>query len=1229
MAAAIAGTIVVRPPPTTVKALRCSGLPKMPMRCANCNAENPADGKFCRSCGAAVTRACPRCAALNPPGSKFCSECGASLRETGAVANAGAPNGAAAAPVAAAAERSIGAADGDKHPPRFAAGSAVAVSVTVAQAAGVVEGERKTVTALFADIKGSTELMEDLDPEEAQALVDPALALMIESVRHFDGYIVQSTGDGIFALFGAPVAHEDHPQRALHAALRMQDELRIYGARLRAEGRPPIEIRVGINTGEVVVRSIQTGARATEYTPIGHTTNLAARLQTLASTGSIVVSKDTERLVTGYFTLKPLGPVRIRGLSEALEVFEVAGIGPLRTRLQASAMRGLSKFVGRARETAKLVAAFDAVKNGHGQVVAAVADAGVGKSRLFHEFKAIAGAGAMTLEAYSVSHGKSSAYLPVIDLLNSYFGIAPEDDRRRRREKIGGKILMLDRALEDTLPFLIALLGVEAGSASADENPLAGPDAHARRRATLGTIERILMRESLNQPLILIFEDLHWVDTGTQGLIDLLAERVATARILMLVNYRPDYRHRWAERPNYTELRLEPLGPAGANQLLDALLDGGSAGASLPAAANGSAGSLASPYTNRATRAELKRFIIDKTEGNPFFIEELVRSLFEGGALKRDGTLEIAMPLDEIRIPPTVNGILAARIDRLGTAEKELLQTLAVIGKEFTPALIKRVAAPELTPRLEAMLAELRAADFIYEEPQAGESKYYFEHALTQEVAYGSLLSERRKLLHERTAAAIEALHANGMDDYVAAVANHYGRSGNTAKAVEYLMRAGTQSARRAAYAEAAERIAEGIALLPMLPASPDRDRQEFTMQSALGQFLIPSKGVASAEVRVALERARDLAVEHGREQEVFWIVYGIQFHHVVRLELKIARAIGERQLAIAERLGDPAMRMGAYVALAQTLLLSGDFDTVRVLSERAMALRPGLSDFPSGKSRDFRPTATSPLGDIGHAHAMIFSISASMLATTGYPDQGLRRSDEAVASARAVGPHSLIVAINSAAELRFRLRDWEGVLVRVAEIEALATQRELPLWIAYAVTLRGQAYIHLNRIEEGIDLITRGGSEFETTRATGYQWRIHYADALGLLGRADEALALLDEIEHGLAEAGWAMAAAELHRLRGEFLLTRAAPGDAGAAEASFRNAIGVARRQQARLFELRAACALARLLDSDGRRDEAREVLADIYGQFSEGFEFSDLRESRALLDRFGSQPSQSPPG
>ncbi|MGA7872835.1 MAG: adenylate/guanylate cyclase domain-containing protein [Candidatus Binatus sp.] len=457
----------------------------------------------------------------------------------------------------------------------------------------IPEGERKTVTALFADIKGSTELEQDLDPEEARMIVDPALKLMIDAVRRYDGYIVQSTGDGIFALFGAPVAHEDHPQRALYAALRMQEELNKYSARLREAGNAPLEARVGVNSGEVVIRSITTGAGHTEYTPIGHTANLASRMQVLAPTGSIAISEQTRALVEGYFALKPLGPTKVKGVSEPVNVYEITGLGPLRTRLQRSAGRGFTKFVGREREMASMEAAAERAKSGHGQIVAAMAEAGTGKSRLFFEFKAKNQSGWMVLEAFSVSHGKASAYLPVIDLLQSYFRITGEDDQRVRREKVAGRLSILDPSLEDARPYLFVLLGIVEG-----EDPLAQTDAQIRKRRTLDAIKRILLRESLNQPLMVIFEDLHWIDEQTQELLNLLADSIATARILLLVNYRPEYSHQWGSKTYYTQLRLDPLGKESADEMLSSLVGGDK------------------------DMIPLKRLIIEKTEGNPFFMED-------------------------------------------------------------------------------------------------------------------------------------------------------------------------------------------------------------------------------------------------------------------------------------------------------------------------------------------------------------------------------------------------------------------------------------------------------------------------------------------------------------------------------------------------------------------------------------------------------------------------------
>ena len=636
-----------------------------------------------------------------------------------------------------------------------------------------IDGERKTVTALFADIKGSMELIEDLDPEEARRLVDPALKLMMDAVHRYEGYVAQSTGDGIFALFGAPVAHEDHPQRALLASLKMQEDIKRYASKLREEGRAPIEIRVGLNTGEMVVRSVQTGEHRTEYTPIGHSTSLAARMQALAPTGSIAVSEHTQKLVEGYFEFKTLGPTRVKGVSELVNVYELVGLGPLRTRLQMSTRRGLSRFVGRDREIEEMKRALERTKGARGQVVAAMGEAGLGKSRLFFEFKAVAQGSCLVLEAFSVSHGKASAYLPIIELLKDYFALIPEDNERRRREKIGGKVLMLDRTLEDTLPYVFALLGVEEPGGM-----LGQIAADLRRRRTLDAIKRILLRESLNQPLVVIFEDLHWIDEQTQALLNLLVESIGTAKILMLVNYRPEYSHSWGSKTYYTQLRLDPLGRESAEELLSALM------------------------SDAVELRPLKRLIIEKTEGNPFFIEEMIRALFDQGALVRNGAVKVTRSISEIHIPPTVKGILASRIDRLPADEKGFLQTLAVIGKEFPLGLVRGVTRKP-DEELERMLAALQLSEFIYEQPAFPESAYTFKHALTQEVAYGSLLGERRKELHERTAGQIEALFNSRLEDHYGELAHHYSCSGSSLKALEYLQLAAQQAIERSANTEA------------------------------------------------------------------------------------------------------------------------------------------------------------------------------------------------------------------------------------------------------------------------------------------------------------------------------------------------------------------------------------------------------------------------------------------
>ncbi len=709
------------------------------MRCSNCKTENPSGKKFCGDCGAALANLCPKCGADNSAGKRFCGECGTVLGATAAASSA-----------------------------RKSNDSPIRVAETPEPEN--LDGERKTVTALFADIKGSMELIEDLDPEEARAIVDPVLKLMMDAAHSYGGYIVQSTGDGILALFGAPIAHENHPQRALYSALRMQEDVKRYAEKLRAEKGINLQVRVGVNTGEVVVRSIKTDEAHTEYTPIGHSTSLASRLQALASPGSIAISEQTRKLVEGYFALTPLGPIKVKGVSEPVNVYEVTGLGPLRTRLQRAERRGLTKFVGRQAEIEGMERAAELGKAGHGQIVAAVAEPGVGKSRLFYEFKAISRSSWMVLEAFSAAHGKASAYFPVIDLLHSYLEISSEDDIHKRREKVASKIAILDRALEDALPYFYRLLGIVE-----EPDPLAQMAPQIRKRRTLEAIKRLLLRESLNQPLIVIFEDLHLIDEETQALLNLLADSIGTAKILLLVNYRPEYSHQWGSKTVYTQLRLDPLGKDSVEEMLAELLGGD------------------------ASLSALRRLIIERTEGNPFFMEETVQVLLEDGSLVRNGETHLTRSLDALKIPATVQAILASRIDRLPNPEKELLQTLSVIGKEFPLNLVTRVASMA-EPDLTRMMAALQQAEFIYEQPAITDVEYTFKHALTQEVAYNSVLIEKRKPTHERIAAAIEALATSRIEDRIAELAHHYSRSNNPMKAGLYLQWAAMQAEQRSAY---------------------------------------------------------------------------------------------------------------------------------------------------------------------------------------------------------------------------------------------------------------------------------------------------------------------------------------------------------------------------------------------------------------------------------------------
>ncbi|MEM5388315.1 BREX system ATP-binding domain-containing protein [Paraburkholderia phymatum] len=1144
------------------------------MHCANCGYDNLAGAKFCEVCGAILPRACPRCGHEATPSARFCNECGCPLTEAPAASTPRpqpAP-GPSPAPV--------------HYTPHHLAQRILAEQAAM-EARGETAGERKTVTALFADMAGSTALIHDLDPEEAHRLIEPVIALMMEAVHYYEGYVAKLLGDGVLALFGAPIAHEDHPQRALFAALRMQQAMRRHGDRIRLEKAIPLQIRVGVHTGEVVVRSIRTDDLHTDYDPVGHTIHIASRMEGIATPSSILVSEATHKLAEGYFEFRALGATQVKGIPEPLPVYEVLGLGALRTRLQLAAHRGLARFVGREAELEHLNRALDEVRTGHGQVVAVVGEAGVGKSRLFHEFKERSRRGCLVLETFSVSHGKAFANLPLIELLKNYCQITAQDDERRCRERVMGKVLTLERSFGDLVPYLLHLLGVgEAGSA------LAEMDSRIRRDRTFDAITQLLTRESRDQPIELLFEDLQWLDRETEAFLAYLIEHVPGARILLLLNYRPEYQPGWQHADHCSSLRLEPLGPAEAQGLLTALLG------------------------DDLSLVPLRQLILEKTEGNPFFMEEVVQTLAEEKSLLGDpGRYRIEQTPASLHIPTTVQGVLAARIDRLPVAEKELLQTLAVIGKEFPFSLIQRICAAPVAHTdddLRQLLAHLEAAEFIFERPAFPEVEYSFKHALTQEVAGHSLLTERRSALHERTAQAIEALFPTRIADYCSELAHHYGLSGNIPKAVEYLHRAAQQALRHAAHLDAMHHLGVALELLKRLPDTPARMQWELTLLLSLGPALMDVRGYGAPEVAATYTRALALCEQIGETSQLFAVQLGLRIHYVSRAEYATARELAERMLHTAQRAQDPALLGYAHDALGMCLLLQGELEAARTHAEQALAL--------------YDP-------EQHQAHAIAHALDPGIWALNilvltlwlqGYPDQAYKRNLEALALAQklAFGP-TLANALAYAAELHQLRRESLRVLEHADALLTLASEEGLPLWVAWGTYFRGCA---LTGRESPLARIAQMREGLAAARAAGSEDHRSYflallADGYGRAGNGETALGTLEEAMAFVDKTGERYYEAELYRLQGSILLGAmdkdgCLSACSDEAETCFRKAMAVARHQGARSLELRAASGLAQLWQRKGKIADARQALSEVYGWFTEGFDTADLREAKALL-------------
>jgi class 3 adenylate cyclase len=819
------------------------------MRCPACGFENASGIKFCGECGSSLKLKCASCGFENSPGIKFCGECGKPLSKE--------------------------ATQGQPPDPRSYTPKHLAEKILTSRSA--IEGERKQVTVLFADVKGSMDLAEQVDPEEWHKIMDRFFAILSEGVHRFEGTINQFTGDGIMALFGAPIAHEDHAQRACYAALSLEEDLRRYANELRIEKGINFSVRMGLNSGEVVVGKIGDDLRM-DYTALGHTASLGARMEQIAEPGKAYLTEHTAKLIEGMFTLQDVGRMAVKGVKELVAVYELTGLGPLRTKLEVSRARGFSRFVGREEETASLEAALGGAMAGNAQVVGVVGDAGVGKSRVCYEFaERCRSKGVAVYEAHAVAHGKAIPLLTLLEWLRGYFGISQQDPALAAREKIAGKVLLLDPELTEALPLLFDLLGV-----SDPERPTPQMDPEARQRQLFAAMRRLMHAQSRREPTVSVIEDLHWIDRGSEAFLENFLEALPGTRMLLVVNFRPEYHAAWMQRSYYQQLPLAPLTAEAIDALLRDLLGADASVKSLP------------------------NLIRERTGGNPFFIEEIVQALVGDRSLEGvRGAYQLVKPMEKVAVPPTVQAVLAARIDRLESREKHLLQSAAVIGKEFAEPVLKRVA--ELSEaELPESLGKLAAAEFIYEEALYPQAEYAFKHPLTQEVAYRSQLGERRSRAHAAVARAIAELYPEQLDERAALLAHHWERASEASRAAEWYRRAALWAG-QANIAEAASHWQKVRALAAELPESAETIPRALEASRELLNAAWRT-GVPDAEADALFADARTLAERTGDLRSLALLR---AFYSTIRAchgDVPSFVAHGVESLRLAEETGDPVL---------------------------------------------------------------------------------------------------------------------------------------------------------------------------------------------------------------------------------------------------------------------------------------------------------------------------------
>ena len=907
------------------------------MQCPQCQQDNRETAGFCRTCGTNLRPACSVCGTSFETGSKFCDGCGAPFE------------------ISVARQTVLS----SLSPQNSYVPSHSAIEIVNSKAA--LEGERKQVTVLFADIKGSTEAVADLDPDEARRLLDPILSRMMEAVDRYGGTVNQVMGDGIMALFGAPLAQEDHAIRACYSALKMQESIKNYVEEYHQSDEKPLQIRVGLNSGEVLARSIGSKLHM-NYSAQGVTTHLAARMEQMAAPGTILITAQTLRLVEEQVVVGPAAPMMLKGLAAAVETYELLSASGTRSRFQAAARR-ITPLVERLDEMRQMRQASDLAKEGHGQVLAVVGEPGAGKSRMIHEFtNSQATQGWRILQAGAVSYGTATSYLPVTEILRDYFQIDTLDKPVTIREKASARLRSLDELLLPILPALLTLLDLPP-----DDPKSSPPDSPQRRQRTIEALKSLLFRESAIQPLSLIMEDLHSIDPETQALIDGLVDTLATERFLLVVSYRPEYRHGWANKSYYSQVRIDPLTPAGAREMLNSLI--------------GADGELET----------LSRRLVEKTERNPLFLEESARRLVETGTLVGEpGAYRVGKLTSDFQIPVTIEALLTSRIDRLAPPDKRLLQLAAVIGNPVHPGVLEAIG--EFPPeRVRQGLESLQASEFLFESKLFPNLEYTFKHSLIQDVAYQTLSAKRRRELHAAALVAGEELYANQVSEKTDWLAFHALRAEMWERAVVHLQAAAARAVARAANQAAAQHLENALLAADYL-TDPERTRIAIDLRIELRHALTPLGQVQRTLDHLSM--AEHLATELDDRSRLGRIVSFTANCFLLKARYTEALATGGRALHIAREIGDHALELSTNMYMARAKLKRGECLTaIRMFREISQALDDraiddflGLPVLPAAFARGSLGAGLAEIGAFAEAETQTLE-AARRADASGQPD--------------------------------------------------------------------------------------------------------------------------------------------------------------------------------------------------------------------------------------------------